>query len=587
MDQQPSKTTPMINCHTHIFKGENVPPQIARTFIPWPLYTWLTIPFILRICRFWFISKNSPRQWKHTWWYKKMHRIIYAYRSFVRRHLVTDLLIGIINLVIVWHAIIFFALWLTGFFIKVDEDTNNTITKSVNWLTSRNLVYLPGPGFLRFLVILFTLLFIARGRRLILFILKKAWSFLSILPNKKTLEFLARYINIGRFAYYKSQGRIFIKLKDQYPEGTGFVLLPMDMEFMGAGKLSQGGNYENQMKELAIIKRNKRYKDLVFPFVFVDPRRQKVGDQPFFNWKAGSAGNVELLDCFIKDYIEKENFSGFKIYPALGYYPFDEKLLPLWKYAADKKIPILTHTIRGTIYYRGRKKKEWGYHEIFKQDNGLKTKGQLLLPQLKNIDYINNFTHPLNYLCLVEEKLLRLVVSKANPEIKKLFGFTDTDTALKYDLKHLKLCFGHFGGEDEWQNFFEKDRDNITSQLVKAPDKGIVFIKVGKIENSFSTLEQVWKNTDWYSIISSMMLQYDNLYADISYIIHDEKIFALLKQTLQNNKLKTRVLFGTDFYVVRNHKSEKQMLADLQEALDDNELKSIAVDNPREFLNIA
>jgi predicted TIM-barrel fold metal-dependent hydrolase len=376
-------------------------------------------------------------------------------------------------------------------------------------------------------------------------------------------------------------------LKDQYPEGTGFVLLPMDMEFMEAGKVSQGGNYENQMKELAMIKSNKRYKELVYPFVFVDPRRQAVGDQPFFNWKAGPGGKVELLDCFIKDYIEKEKFSGFKIYPALGYYPFDEKLLPLWKYAADKKIPILTHTIRGTIYYRGRKKKEWGYHEIFKQDNGLKTKGPLLLPQLKNIDYINNFTHPLNYLCLVEEKLLRLVVSKAGPEIKKLFGFTDTDTALKYDLKHLKLCFGHFGGEDEWQNFFEKDRDNITSQLVKAPDKGIVFIKVGKIENSFSTLEQVWKNTDWYSIISSMMLQYDNLFADISYIIHDERIFALLKQTLQNNKLKTRVLFGTDFYVVRNHKSEKQMLADLQEALDDNELKSIAFDNPREFLNIA
>jgi hypothetical protein len=210
----------------------------------------------------------------------------------------------------------------------------------------------------------------------------------------------------------------------------------------------------------------------------------------------------------------------------------------------------------------------------------------MLLPQLKNIEYINNFTHPLNYLCLVEEKLLRLVVARSGKEVKELFGFTDENTELKYNLKHLKLCFGHFGGEDEWAKFFEKDRDNITSQLVKEPEKGIVFIKEGNIDNSFSSLEQVWKNADWYSIISSMMLQYDNLFADISYIVHDEKIFALLKQTLQNNKLKKRVLFGTDFYVVRNHKSEKQMLADLEEALDDDELKCIAVDNPKEFLNI-
>src|SRR5258705_13219188 len=373
MDPSPTKAASIINCHTHIFKGDNVPPQIAKTFLPWPFYLLLTVPLILQLCRFWFINKNSPRQWKHKWWYKKIQRIVYAYRSFIRRYLIMDLLIGIINLIIVWHALIFFALWLTGFFIKVDAGTNNIITKTVNWLTTRNLVYLPGSGFLRFAVILFTLLFIARGRRLIFFILKKAWSFLSILPNKKTLEFLARYITIGLFAYYKNQWRIFIKLKDQYPEGTGFVLLPMDMEFMDAGRLSQNGNYENQMKELAIIKKNKKYKNLVYPFVFVDPRRQTVGDKTFLSWKIVKPGNVELNDCFIKDYIEKEKFSGFKIYLDLGYYPFDEKLLALWKYAADNKIPILTHTIRGTIYYRGHKKKEWGYHEIFKQDNGLKT----------------------------------------------------------------------------------------------------------------------------------------------------------------------------------------------------------------------
>ena len=83
-----------------------------------------------------------------------------------------------------------------------------------------------------------------------------------------------------------------------------------------------------------------------------------------------------------------------------------------------------------------------------------------------------------------------------------------------------------------------------------------------------------------------MMLQYDNLYADISYILHDEKIFPLIKQTLQNDELKTRILFGTDFYVVRNHKSEKQMLADLQKALTPGELARISFTNPKKFLNL-
>jgi hypothetical protein len=46
------------------------------------------------------------------------------------------------------------------------------------------------------------------------------------------------------------------------------------------------------------------------------------------------------------------------------------------------------------------------------------------------------------------------------------------------------------------------------------------------------------------------------------------------------------VLFGTDFYVVRNHKSEKQMLADLQKALTPDELAWITYINPKTFLNL-
>jgi len=51
--------------------------------------------------------------------------------------------------------------------------------------------------------------------------------------------------------------------------------------------------------------------------------------------------------------------------------------------------------------------------------------------------------------------------------------------------------------------------------------------------------------------------------------------------------LRSRVLFGTDFYVVRNHKSDKEMLADLEAALSEDELDMIGRINPRQFLKDA
>jgi hypothetical protein len=575
-----------INCHTHIFTGESVPPYLAKTYLPWPFYCIFSIRFILNCCRWWYLGKKSPKRWKYKWWYKSILRIFTCYRSFLKRYFLTNTLVLVINFIISYHAIIYFAKWILGLFIKPNKEASATIEAALKYLDDYYLFYNSDSSLLRFATVAFTILFIAWGRSAIFFLLKKAWSFLSILPNKKTLEFLARYINIGRFAYYRKQGRIFIKLKDQYPQHTGFVLLPMDMEYMNAGTVRPTGSFEVQMKELAAIKANKRYNDCVYPFVFIDPRRKQVGDKIFFTWSCSGNGTVRLESCFIQEYIEGKKFSGFKIYPALGYYPFDELLLPLWKYAADNKIPILTHTIRGTIFYRGRKKKEWNYHPVFKQANGKAVKGELLLPELKNSEFCNNFTHPLNYLCLVEEKLLRVVVSNCSQKIKELFGYTNQQTPLQHNLAELKLCFGHFGGDDEWEKYFEKDRDNYTATLVTKPGMGIEFIKDGPVDDSMFTLEQIWKDVDWYSIICSMMLQYPNLYADISYIVHNEKTFPLLKQTLKNDKLKKRVLFGTDFYVVRNHKSEKDMLIHLQTSLSRGEFHWIAKNNPIAFLNL-
>ena len=151
-------------------------------------------------------------------------------------------------------------------------------------------------------------------------------------------------------------------------------------------------------------------------------------------------------------------------------------------------------------------------------------------------------------------------------------------------LDHLKLCFAHFGGEDEWKQFFEKDRSNFGHQLIRYPERGIDFLATNDVIKRGKP-EQLWKTADWYSIICSLMLQHPNVYADISYILHgDLEVLPLLRHTLQNPVLRTRVLYGTDFFVVRNHKSEKNMLADMQGGLLKEEFDLIARKNPVNYL---
>lgn len=583
-DQKPV----MVNCHTHIFTGESVPPYIAKTFLPWPLYRVFSIKFILSICRFWYMNRRSPQNWKHKRWYKRLQRAIYGYRSFVKRNTVPNLLVWVFNFVLAYHAAVYFLLWIISPFAATGSGLVRMVRQAVQWLLNRDALWLPASGWARLGIVVFALLFSSTGRKFIFFILKKIWRLLRLLPDNITVQFLKRYVNIGRFAYYREQGDIFSKLKAQYPANTGFVVLPMDMEFMDAGKLPVTDGYKKQMEELYAIKK-RQPENTFFPFVFVDPRRTTVREQTFFNWQPGEHGTVILQPCFIKEYIEEKKFSGFKIYPALGYYPFDEALLPLWKYAADHQLPILTHCIRGTIFYRGTKKKEWGRHPLLMQAEGKDEFTPLLLPELKNRDFVNNFTHPLNYLCLVEEKLLRVLVGRAeDPRIKTLFGYNGPEKPMDHHLGQLKVCFGHFGGDDEWKKYLEKDRDSFTSQLVTSPETGIEFIRHNEtLEDAYGRLEKIWKHVDWYALINSMMLRYDNLYADISYIIHNEAIFPLLKQTLSQHKLRQRVLFGTDFYVVRNHKSEKEMLLSARAALSEAEFSAIAVTNPQTFLHSA
>ncbi|MCP9752996.1 amidohydrolase family protein [Ferruginibacter sp. HRS2-29] len=570
---------PIINCHTHIFTGDHVPPFLAKTFIPWPFYYLFPVNLIVGIFRLWY---NHIYTWQFKPWYGKLSNALYSFRMFFVRNGLLSILSFLIGSYI--SVQVFFILfdWLSSV-MPAAGGIKNSIEELRRWLGSNWNIYVPESTGLKLLMIVLLLLFFKPGRNLIWFLVKNIWTFLGVLPGSETKKLAGRYLNIGRYAFYRQQGKVFGRIKSQYPPKTKFIVLPMDMEFMGAGRLNKDHLYAEQMRMLAAIKNNKENSNIIFPFVFADPRRIQKEGKAHFDYSIDTNGKIRLNDCFIKRFIEDEKFSGFKIYPALGYFPFDELLLPLWKYAADNALPVLTHCIRGTIYYRGRKNKAWDKHPVFTWAAGNYV--PMPLTEIRNRDFINNFTHPLNYLCLLEEQLLRKLVAAAKDDrIRQMFGYKDADTRMDADLSHLKLCFGHFGGDDEWDKFFESDRDNYSSQLVKYPETGISFMKDEKGNPAPGKLEQVWKYVDWYSTICSMMLQYDHVYADLSYIIHNPSIEPLLRHTLSNKKLLKKVLFGTDFYVVRNHKTEKHMLADVLDYLPRQEFDQIAKVNPRNFL---
>lgn len=554
---------PLINCYTHLYTADHLPPFLAKSFLPFPLYYLFPVDISIKLHRLWYRTVYS---WQFRPFYKKARIAIYEIRLFLIRTRIPLL------------PLCYILILLQAFFVLSYKIGGFEVIR--NWLVRGNLALVSTNTITQTLAVLFVLLFSQIGRKLVSAVVKTVGLMLAWLAGEKTMELIRRFVNIGRFSYRRGQRMFFRLLKDQYAEGAGFIVLPMDFRYMDAGRLKPYFTYQHQMEELAAIKTE--YPDNIYPFVFADPR--EISSDTSFNHR-DRVGGYPFDNTYFREYIEEKRFAGFNIYPALGYYPFDERLLPVWKYAADNAIPIVTHCSRSLLYYRGQKQKQWDRHPVFLQSKSAGSYEPLLLPDIKNADFTANFTHPLNFLCLLEERLLRILVARSDRRIQEMFGFSNQDTPLMYNLRHLKICFGQFGGKEEWDRFVKRDQDNHSSnEFLKNPDRGIAFL-----DNNFGAyipgkIELIWRWGDWYSIICSLMLQYPSVYADISGILNDPDNQPLLKQTLLNAKLKTKVLFATGYNAIQKHKSERSLLAELTENLTQKELDLVARINPREFL---
>lgn len=303
---------------------------------------------------------------------------------------------------------------------------------------------------------------------------------------------VARYGQILEVSFKKTQQDVFEVVRALYPTGTRFVVLPMDMELMGAGTVEKP--IDEQHATLAKLRES--FLDQVIPFAAADARRADVYEKTV-------------------QWIEQHKFRGIKLYPRLGFHPNDPALDRLYGYAAEHGVPVLTHCSRTGPQFRGEPT------DRMRRDP--ETGDQLDLDRLELLDL---FTEPTACAPILE--------------------------------KHpaLKLCLAHFGGAEEWDKYIAT---------------------AGSRQNWLAQILEMMRSGD-----------YPNLYTDISFTLFVKEGYVdLLKELLSDERVAPRVLFGSDFYVVdRAQLAEQARSIRIREVLGEALFRTIAVDNPQQFLEL-
>lgn len=318
------------------------------------------------------------------------------------------------------------------------------------------------------------------------------WKFLakSLIPILKRLipksdrDYFERYARFMEAGMKPTQAEVFNEIERQYPKGTHFVVLAVDMTHMGLGELEKP--IAEQHAELLELSKGRN----IIPFYAVDPRADDIVES-------------------VRENLGEGKFQGIKIYPNMDYCPDDKRLLRVYEVCVERNVPVVAHCSPGGVY-------AYGLTEDQRRER----------------------SQPWNYMKVYENK----------------------------NLKDLRMCLAHFGGAEEWEKHIKSRAD-------------------GADENP----AWVWKIAD---MIRSG--DYPNLYTDISYTAFAPRqrglyidLYDYLKVLLQNERIRTHVLFGSDYYMVeREELTEKEVSIALRSRLGEELYFQIAYYNPRKFLGI-
>ena len=321
------------------------------------------------------------------------------------------------------------------------------------------------------------------------------------------------------------------ELLPAYPEGTRFVVLPINFDLMGAGVAVL--NQESQLWQLLQVR--KRYPNTCLPFISLDPRQ----------------GSAQENKNFVEKWVNR-GFVGIKLYPSLGFYPFDARLDKVYEYAEANNLPIMAHCSRGGIYYQG-----------------------CITAGLRNPALPVGPNTPLPQPLTLYDEPLPL----AHPDRQTNDTFCDyfLDPRAYHRVldryPKLKICLAHYGGGEEVQAF------------LKPPKPADPSPPANPLNN-------------WYAGVRWLMDTYPNVYTDVSYTLADTTLFETLAQDVltpaagQKSPYRERLLFGTDFFMSSQEKDETKLAAELMtdlvsRAKDPLAWEQLATRNPKNYLKSA
>lgn len=328
---------------------------------------------------------------------------------------------------------------------------------------------------------------------------------------------LLRYLQFIEVGTQSTQEEVYRTMRNAYGAlGTGvrFVGLTLNMDHMDT-QPSTHARIDTQLAEVERVRVD--YPNEFFPFVCADPRHLQ-----------GAA-----LRDWVKAKVERGMFFGIKLYPSLGFFPFDPALDELYRWAAAAGVPVMTHCTRGGSFYTGRMASVLVSDtppSLWPNDGAMpaiharvKAYRSSDWAMKRNAHACNVFLHPDNY----------RPVLNAHPG--------------------LKLCLAHFGGDDEM-------RGDVTDLAKQGIDRD-----------------------NFHQKVMELMNDHASVYTDISYTLYDKRIHADLVQLI-DGPLGDRILFGTDFFMTLRENTEEKLLFGCVNALGLQRFQRIAQHNTDRYL---
>ena len=304
--------------------------------------------------------------------------------------------------------------------------------------------------------------------------------------SPETRDKYERYAQILELSYSaKHQEGVFEIVRGYYPTNTRFVVLPMDMELMGAGKVDRP--IADQHDELAHLR--DKYPELIIPFAAVDARRD----------------DVETT----KRLIEEKGFRGLKLYPPIGSHPNDPALAPLYAYAEAHGIPVMSHCSRPAgVRYRGRATRRM-------------------------------LTDPLSGRPLINPKTTKPFEDSDVEGILTVFTDPASYVPILETYPALRICLAHFGGAGDWGKYLsnpwhQENGSGEQSWLAKIAD----MIKSRKYDNLYTDISYTVFADDEYVHLLKVLLLDEHVAA---HVLFGSDFYVVESAKLEERRIAIRV----------------------------------------------